>query len=186
MITRFGVPQTIVSDNGPSFLGEKVTEMAIHYGIYWKTSSNYYPQGNGLAESTNKNLMRILRRMVGDNARTWHTLINQALWADRLTVKSATKTSPYLLVYGLKARLPIHLEYPALRILQQYSDDIEPLQVRMNELLRLEEVREESYKENMKRQEVVKRWFDKKKASAITFREGDMVLRWDENRAKPG
>lgn len=54
----------------------------------------------------------------------------------------------------------------------------------MNELLRLEEIREKSYKENMKRQEVVKRWFDKKKASAITFREGDLVLRWDEIQVK--
>lgn len=70
LITRFGVPQTIISDNGPSFLGEKVTKMALHYGIYLKTSSNYYPQGNGLDESINKNLLRILKRIMEDNNRT--------------------------------------------------------------------------------------------------------------------
>lgn len=159
--------------------------MALHYGIYWKTSSNYYPQGNGLVESINKNLLRILRWMVEDNSRMWHTLIDQALWVDRMMVKFATKASPYLLVYSLRARLPIHIEYPALRVLQQYSDNIKPLQVRMNELLNLEETREKSYAKSMKRQEVIKRWFDKKKASTITFREGDLVLKWDEDRAKP-
>ena len=75
-----------------------------------------------------------------DNNRTWHTLIDQALWADRMIVKFVTKASPYLLVYGLRARLLVHIEYPALRILQLYGDDVEPFQVKMNELLNLEEI----------------------------------------------
>lgn len=55
----------------------------------------------------------------------------------------------------------------------------------MNELLNLEETREKSYEESMKRQEVIKRWFDKKKASTITFKEGDLVLKWDKDQAMP-
>jgi hypothetical protein len=36
-------------------------------GIKMKYSANYYPQGNGLEESTNKNLMKIIKRIVLEN-----------------------------------------------------------------------------------------------------------------------
>lgn len=41
--TRFSIPQTIISDNGLTFLGARFSEFALKYGIYWKTYSNYYP-----------------------------------------------------------------------------------------------------------------------------------------------
>lgn len=56
----------------------------------------------------------------------------------------------------------------------------------MNELLNLEEIQERSYAESLKIQSIVKRWFDKRKSSVIIFQEGDLVLKWDEDRAKPG
>jgi hypothetical protein len=68
-------------------------------------SSNYYPQGNGLVESSNKNLMTILKKTVGDNKRSWDNKIKFALWADRITKKSATGKSPFELVYGLDVTL---------------------------------------------------------------------------------
>lgn len=67
LITRYGIPQMIIFDNGLAFVGADVTSLAMKYGIYWKTSSNYYPQGNGLVESTNKNLIRILKRIKENN-----------------------------------------------------------------------------------------------------------------------
>lgn len=130
------------------------------YGIYWKTSSNYYPQGNGLDESTNKKLLRILKRKLENNPRTWHEKLNWALWVDRIIVKSAIKTSPYTLVYGKKATLPSHIELPILKVLQEYGKAFEPLQVQMNELLHLEELRNKLYQDLQKRNAIVKRWFD--------------------------
>jgi len=118
LITRYGIPQIIIFDNGLAFVGADVTDFARKYKIYWKTSSNYYPQGNGLAESTNKNLLRILKRIVEDNPYMWHEKLNWTLWTNRITIKSAIKTSPYTLVYEKRAALPSHIELPALRILQ--------------------------------------------------------------------
>ena len=48
IVNRFGVPDSIISDNTLSFIGMKVTDWAFKHGIYLSTSSNYYPQGNGL------------------------------------------------------------------------------------------------------------------------------------------
>jgi hypothetical protein len=53
-------------------------------------SSNYYPQGNGLAESTNKTLIQILKKTIIENLRNWNTKLIDALWASRLTPKDNT------------------------------------------------------------------------------------------------
>ena len=71
-----------------------------------KYSANYYPQENGVAESTNKNLVRILKKTVIDNQINWHNLLYNALWADRVTPKETLGDSPYFLVYGKEAIIP--------------------------------------------------------------------------------
>jgi transposase InsO family protein len=57
IITRFGVPNTLVFDNASYFSSIKLTEFSLEKGIKIRYSANYYPQGNGLVESTNKNLL---------------------------------------------------------------------------------------------------------------------------------
>jgi len=116
--THFGPPRTIILDNAKAFLGAKIADFALRYGIYLKTSSNYYPQGNGLVESTNKNLIRLIKRIGVDHHKEWHKVLNIALWADRITPKQVTKISPYELVYGKPIVMPLSLEIPALQLLK--------------------------------------------------------------------
>ena len=66
-MTRFGVPVLLVFDNVAYFSSIKLTAFAHDKGIKLHYSANYYPQGNGLAESTNKNLIRILKKTVIEN-----------------------------------------------------------------------------------------------------------------------
>jgi hypothetical protein len=60
-IIRFGVPTTLVFDDATYFSSLKLNEFSLEKGIILKYASNYYPQGNGLVESTNKNLISILK-----------------------------------------------------------------------------------------------------------------------------
>ena len=69
IVTRFGAPSTIILDNAQSFVGTHICSWEIDNGVYLSTSSNYYPQGNGLVESSNKNLIRIMKRTIEDNQR---------------------------------------------------------------------------------------------------------------------
>ena len=62
-------------------------------------------------------------------------------------MKLAIKTSPYMLVYGKRAMLPNHIEFPILKVLHEYGEGFEPLQVWMNELLHLEELWNQSYQD---------------------------------------
>ena len=64
IITRFGVPSALMFDNASYVLGNVITEIALKRGFKLKYSANYYPQGNGFVESTNKNLIRIIKRIV--------------------------------------------------------------------------------------------------------------------------
>lgn len=54
LVCRYGPPKTIISDNMRAFMGSRITRFSLSKGIYLKISSNYYLQGNGLPESTNK------------------------------------------------------------------------------------------------------------------------------------
>ena len=106
------------------------------------TSPNYYPEGNGLPDSSNKKLIRIIKRTIEDNQRCWHKKLRIALWADRIIPKRSIGNSPFMLVYGREARLPISLEFPALELAHQMElieDD--SMTISMVELMDLEEKR---------------------------------------------
>ena len=94
-VTKFGVPNYLVFDNAKYFSSLKIVEFALKYNINIKYSANYYPQGNGVAESTNKNLLRIIKKTIVENQRDWHNALDTALWADRVTPRISLGTSPY-------------------------------------------------------------------------------------------
>jgi transposase InsO family protein len=67
ILSRFGVPDKFVTDNGSIFIGSKFMKFCGQYGIIMGQYLNNYPQGNGLAESTNKTLVQILKKIVDGN-----------------------------------------------------------------------------------------------------------------------
>jgi hypothetical protein len=98
IFSRFGIPLEIITDNGPSFISAKLTQFLAKLGVKHFTSSTYYPQGNGKFESTNKKLVRIIKRLSEDNPRQWNTLHTYTLWADHTTTKVSTSCTPFHLV----------------------------------------------------------------------------------------
>ena len=64
---RYDYPIELVSDQGSYFINEVVKSLIQQYAVVHKRSTMYYPHGNGLAESTNKTLQGILRKIVEAN-----------------------------------------------------------------------------------------------------------------------
>ena len=62
-----------------------------------------------------------MKRTVEDNHRCWHQNLKTTLWADRITPKRAIGNSPFVLVYGREAGLPISLEFPSPELAHQLS-----------------------------------------------------------------
>ncbi|CAG2256415.1 unnamed protein product [Mytilus edulis] len=50
--SRLGIPETVVSDNGPQYSSQEFSEFANKWDFKHVTSSPHYPQSNGLAEKT--------------------------------------------------------------------------------------------------------------------------------------
>ena len=72
-------------DNASYFTSIDLRQYSLEKGIKVKYSANYYPQGNGLAESSNKNLINILKKTMATHHKDWHTKLLIALWADQIT-----------------------------------------------------------------------------------------------------
>jgi hypothetical protein len=143
MITRFGVPSVLVFDNASYFSSILLTNFSLDKGIIIRYSRNYYPQGNGVAESTNKNLMRILKKTIAKNQRNWHNSLHNALWDDRVTPKEAIGNSPYFLVYRQESILPNGIYLPSLQLAQDSRGQPSlVIQQIIDTLLMLEEERE--------------------------------------------
>ena len=110
IISRYVYPLKLTIDSARAFSKIEMNNFCFNDGIVLLHSSNYYPQGNGLAESSNKNLVRLLKRMVGENIISWDNKLKYALWADRTTVKRITEKSPFELVYGQDCKLLINMQ----------------------------------------------------------------------------
>jgi hypothetical protein len=90
-----------------------------------------------------------------------------ALWESRLNPKDSIGHYPYTLIYGMEVRLPFHVELNVFILILdgEEKEEQEPIQNRYNELLQLEEQREQAILAISKTQEVVKKYFDKSETS---------------------
>ncbi|XP_017973143.1 PREDICTED: uncharacterized protein LOC108661378 [Theobroma cacao] len=78
----------------------------------------YRPKMNGAVEAANKNINKIIEKMT-NVYKDWHKKLPFALHAYRTTVHTSTGATPFSLVYGMEAVLPIEVEIPSLRVLKE-------------------------------------------------------------------
>ena len=142
VITRFGCPKILISDRGKHFLNEVIEDMTMRFRINHRKTTPYHPQTNGHTERVNQTLVNILRKTVTDSKRDWDIKLPAALWAYRTTFKVTTQATPFSLVYGVEAILPIEFEVPSLRVAMAARLPMaRSLQVRLESLEGLDEAR---------------------------------------------
>ena len=105
IICRYGVLQEIILDNGSHSKGEVCKIMEL-YNIEHHNSSPYRLQTNGAVEADNKNIKNILTKMVV-TYKDWAKKLPFALWGYRTSISVSTGATPYSLVYGSEAVLPM-------------------------------------------------------------------------------
>jgi len=108
IIHRFGIPQTLTTDQGSSFISKEVREFAESYKIKILNLSPYYAQANGQAESSNKILIRLIKKKIEETTRRWHEVLSKALWAHRISRYGATKVTPLLLLSLFMVKRPFY------------------------------------------------------------------------------
>jgi hypothetical protein len=175
IIYRFGIPQTITTDQGTQFTSPEFREFAESMGIKLLNSFPYYAQANGQAEASNKIMIKIIQNKIDQKPRRWHSVLNEALWAYRMAPHGATKTSPYELVYGHHAVLPWEIQSDSRRVVLQKdlsSKDYSGLM--MDELEDLHMIRLRALENIEKNKMRVAKYYNKK-VKVKQFVEGDLV-----------
>ena len=176
IIYRYGVPKRIISDNGTPFFNKVMTSLCEKFKFTQHRSSMYNAPANGLAEAFNKTLCKLLSKVVAKSKRDWHEKIGEALWAYKTTYKTATQATPYALVYGVEAILPLELQIPSLRVaIQEGLTSEENDKLRLTELEALDERRLQAQQKMECYQARISRAFNKK-VQPRSFQVGDMIL----------
>jgi len=175
IVYRFGIPQSITTDQGTTFTSGEFDEFAIGMGIKVLDSSPYYTQANVEVEASNKGIVKLIKHKIEENPRRWHTVLNEALRSYRKPCHGAIKVSPYQLLYGHDVVLPWENKTGSRQIFSQdqlapddydalMKDELEDLAGHLLRAL-------VSIEENKKR---VARWYDKR-VKVKEFANGELV-----------
>uniref|UniRef100_A0A2N9FKS6 Integrase catalytic domain-containing protein n=1 Tax=Fagus sylvatica TaxID=28930 RepID=A0A2N9FKS6_FAGSY len=147
IICRYGMPEMLITDNASNLNNRMMDQLCQQFKIQHHNSAPYRPKMNGAVEAANKEL----RTSVG--------------------------ATPYSLVYGMEAVLPVEVEIPSLRILSQTQlEEAEWAQARYEQLNFIDEKRLAALCHGQLYQRRIERAYNKK-ARPRTFQPGDLVLK---------
>ena len=115
IVTRFGIPHTLISDNGLQFDSKTFKRYCCDLGITNRYSNPAYPQGNGQAEAVNKVIVSGLKKRLDNAKRKWVKELPHVLWTYWTTSRRSTGENPFSMTYGAEAMIPLKIGFPMLR-----------------------------------------------------------------------
>ena len=156
-------------------MSDQFRKFAESFGIKLLNSSPYYAQANGQAESSNKTLIKLIKKKIEEHPKRWHEVLSEALWAHRISKHGATQVTPFELVYGQEAVLLVEINLQALRVAKQ--NDLSAVDYNNLMMDRIDDVSEErlrALREIEKEKLRVAKSYNKK-VKAKSFQIGDLV-----------
>jgi transposase InsO family protein len=129
IVYRYGVPNSIITDNGTNFTSGKFQEFTKELSIKIKYASVVYPKSNGQVEKANrlvyaglkKRLLQPLKRATG----AWVEELSSVLWSLRTTPNSSTGYTLFFLLFRAEAVLPTDVCYCMPRVVAYVEEDAE-------------------------------------------------------------
>jgi transposase InsO family protein len=125
IIHRFGIPNSIITDNGTQFTGKKVPRLLRRPPHPCGLGRRRSPNDNGQVERANGMILQGLKPRIYNDlnkfGKRWIKELPSVVWSLRTTLSRATSFSAFFLVYGAEAILPTNLEYGSSRT-KAYDD----------------------------------------------------------------
>ena len=115
IMCRFGIPRSIISDNGPQFDSRVYLNFCHELKIKNLYSTPRYPQSNGLAEASNKTLLTALKKRLDSAKGKWVDELPEVLWAYRTIARKPTSMSPFTITYGMEVIIPTEIGMLTIR-----------------------------------------------------------------------
>lgn len=108
-IKRYGCPGSIHSDQGKQFESKLFQEMCRLFQIDKTRTTPYHPQSDGMVERMNRTIKDMLSKYINANQTDWDRFVDGIVLAYNTTPHETTRISPYRLVFGKEAKLPINV-----------------------------------------------------------------------------
>ena len=107
IVTRFGIPHMLISDNGLQFDSKMFRKYCDELGITNRYSTPAYPQGNRQAEAVNKVILSGLKKRLDDAKSKWVEELPHVLWTYRIMPRRSTGETPFSMTYEAEAVIPL-------------------------------------------------------------------------------
>ena len=114
IITCFGIPYSLILDNGLQFDSKSFRRYCCELGITNRYSTPAYPQRNGQAKAINKVIVSRLKKRLDDAKGRWVEELLHVLWAYRTTLRRSTGETPFSMSYGAETILLIETGFSTL------------------------------------------------------------------------
>ena len=176
-ICRFGCFESVHSDQGSNVDVVVLRELCDLIEAAKTRTTPYHPQGDGQVERLNKSLVKIICKLVSEHRRDWAAHVPRALLVYNSSVHESTGYTPYCLMFGREARLPIDA------VLKLYNVDEDTLtypEYVIHQKKQIEQT-ERLVRENLRRAQVKQKTYDSKSVGRL-YQEGDRV--WYRNRLR--
>jgi transposase InsO family protein len=178
IVYRYGVPNSIITDNGASFTSGEFQEFAKNLGIKIKYASVAHPKSNGQVKKANglvcaglkKRLLRPLKCAAG----AWVEELPSVLWSLRTTPNSSIGYTPFFLLFGAEAVLPTDVRYCAPRVVAYVEEDAEKALADAQDLL--DEARDIALTRSVVYQQSLRNYHSRR-VRRWSFKPGNLVLR---------
>jgi hypothetical protein len=174
----FGVPHNIIIDNGTNFTSKEFKNYCESLGIKLKFAYVAHPKSNGQVEKANGLICNgIKKRLLAPLEKAKHAWVDElpsVLWSIRTTHNTATQETPFFLVHGVEAVLPVEITHEAPRITaydevtskEALQDDVDALDEARDVVL----ARATQYQQNLRN-------YHSSRVPPRSFVVGDLVLR---------
>jgi transposase InsO family protein len=158
IILRFGVPHSIITDNGTNFTSKEFKNYCESTGIKLKFASVAHPKANGQVKKANglicNGIKKRLLALLEKAKHAWVDELPSMLWSLRTTPNPATQETPFFLVHDAEAMLPVKITHEAPRIAtydetasnEALQDDVDALDEARDVTL----ARETQYQQNLR------------------------------------
>ncbi|KAK9686976.1 hypothetical protein QE152_g36796 [Popillia japonica] len=176
IFTCFGIPQTILTDQGPDFMSQLIKDLTTIFKTKHLSTTPYHPQTNGALERSHLTLKDYLKHYLSPNQKDWDTYIEFAMFSYNTSIHKSTNYTPYELVFGHKAYLPSSIVQEP-KLLYTYDDYVKSLQNKLNISFKIA-------RENITYSKHKSKEYYDKKSNPIKFKINDLVVIYNK-QTKP-
>ena len=168
----FGTPAYLISDQGKAFTGHLITKLCELYGVQKLRTLPYHAQSNGQVEWMNQTIIHMIGKLEQNKRAHWSEHLPEMLAAYNGTCSAVTGYSPYFLLFGRKARMPLDYLFPTLHDSPHQTKmevSVAAMQKRLKEAFVVAR--------HLTSQEAAKqRHYYDRKAEAVALQPGDVVM----------